>query len=774
MIFQGASALNQALDPFVACTGDYRILFINPAAARLARKSADELTGQHIDSFLEVLEGLDAPEAAFHLVAETGAPLVRECKDSAGECWFELTVTRYEPNGLSIWLHDITARKKTEISLRDDENLYRSIFAALHEGIVFLDPGVEIFACNRRAEEILGLTRDEIVGRASVDPRWRAIHEDGSPFPGEEHPSSVTLATGKAMSDVMMGVHRPDGTQAWININSEPVVRSGENRPFAAVVSFADVTDRKLAEHALKKSEQRFRKVFEDSPLGVALLRSDWTFIRANAALHKMLDYEDGELEHIRYSVLISSKDRDSAALVLEDVFAKRTPEVHREIEGVTKGGKVVRLSLCASLMGDEDESDPVALLMLQDVTARFDLEMQLRQVQRLESVGRLAGGVAHDFNNLLTVINGYAEMIMAKAPEGSDVRNNAKQIRNAGEQAAGLTKKLLRLGRKYTAQSEALDLNSVVEENLEMLSHVMGPNVSLNKELNTDLPVVKGNRSELHLVLMNLAMNALDAMPEGGPLTVRTFEMKGANRPHGQSGKYVAMEVQDSGIGMDAETQKLIFDPFFTTKRLDKGTGLGLAIVYGIVQQHSGWIHLESAPGQGARFTVYLPATDEAIQPAAPLAPAALGGNETVLVADDQTNVLDLVGEILDNYGYRVLKATGGEEALRVSREFDGKIDLLLTDVVMPGMDGVVLAESIAAERKGIRTLFMSAYSDNLLAKRKALESGPRLISKPLEARMLASAVRGELDKEVAEWAVEVGQAVWPVDFVHADTALE
>ncbi len=730
------AAVAASVHPFLGVDRETKLTFVNPAAERFLGRSSAELLGCPLPEVFSAAE--------LQPLRKLLEVPVFDFEDQRDGRWYEAAATLCVDGSLAVWLHDITVRKRAENKLRDDESLYRSIFAALHEGIVFLDPSVEIFACNRRAEEILGLSRDEIVGRASIDPRWRAVHEDGTAFPGEEHPSSVTLQTGKAMSDVMMGVHKPSGEVAWININSEPVVRSGENRPFAAVVSFADVTDRKLAQEALRESEKRFRKVFEQSPLGVALLDRDRTILQANAAICNLSKYSAAELEGTSFENLIAEASLPEARALLDAVFADGVGQGQRDLEGRTKDGVLLRLNVSASLLGYEGEAGPVGLVMVQDTTARHELEGQLRQAQRLESVGRLAGGIAHDFNNLLTVINGYADIILKNTAGDSRMLKAASQIRTAGGEAAGLTLKLLRLARRQMPQIGPVVLNALVEENLEMLRHLMGVGVGLTLDLAPELPPVLADRSDLHLVLINLAVNALDAMPEEGVLTVRTM-LAG-------TGNHAVVQVQDTGIGMDEATQRLIFDPFFTTKQPDKGTGLGLAIVYGIVQQCGGWIELSSAPGAGSTFSVFLPLATEAVE-LPPLANIpARGGTETILAVDDQPGVLTLVSEILEGYGYKVLTAGHAEEALRLSREYDGAINVLLSDIVMPGMNGLELASRLQAERPGMHTVFMTAYSDDLQAKRRVIASGARVLSKPLESELLAATVRSFLDEGVRE----------------------
>ncbi len=384
-------------------------------------------------------------------------------------------------------------------------------------------------------------------------------------------------------------------------------------------------------------------------------------------------------------------------------------------------------------------------------------LEEQLRQAQKMEAVGRLAGGVAHDFNNLLTVITGYSEMLCQALPEGQTLRDQAEQILRAGERAAGLTRQLLAFGRKQMLAPRVLNLNALVTESGKMLRRLIGEDIVLSTELDPTLYPVWGDAGQIEQVLMNLAVNARDAMPTGGQLTLRTSNvtLNGAalgERPEVAPGPYALLTVSDTGCGMAAHVKARIFEPFFTTKEMGKGTGLGLATVYGIVKQSGGHIEIDSEPGQGSSFRIYLPPQRDVRANPAPdprRGDDAPGGTETVLLVEDEEAVRALARQSLRLKGYAVLEAGDGEEALSVCRAHRGPIDLLLTDAVMPRLSGGELAQEVQKMRPDTKVLFMSGFTDSTLVRHGVIQGEIDCLLKPFSAATLAQAVRDTLDLE-------------------------
>ena len=393
-------------------------------------------------------------------------------------------------------------------------------------------------------------------------------------------------------------------------------------------------------------------------------------------------------------------------------------------------------------------------VLSFRDVSDRKKLEAQLIQSQKIEAVGRLAGGIAHDFNNLLTAINGYSDLLLKQMEKNHPMLREMEEIRKAGERAASLTRQLLAFSRKQILQMKVLDLNAVVSRIDNMLHRVIGEDVTLQTSFGENLWRVKADPGQIEQVLMNLAVNSRDAMPGGGMLTIETRNVEYSEAlPLGAGemppGAYVMLSVSDTGCGMDEETQSHIFEPFFTTKEQGKGTGLGLAMVYGIVKQGGGYILVDSETGRGTTFRICFPRTQEEPRPSTPeISPSAPStGKETVLVVEDQDEVRNLVEEILCMQGYTVLKASNGDEALRLCRRRKKPIHLLLTDMVMPGMNGKELAERMQKMSPGMKVILMSAYTVDGLIQWGTIMQGMDFLKKPFRVETLVQTVRKVLD---------------------------
>jgi two-component system cell cycle sensor histidine kinase/response regulator CckA len=378
-------------------------------------------------------------------------------------------------------------------------------------------------------------------------------------------------------------------------------------------------------------------------------------------------------------------------------------------------------------------------------------LEEQLRQSQKMEAIGRLAGGVAHDFNNMLTGIIGYADLLLLSLNRDHPLVGKVEEIKKAGKRAASLTQQLLAFSRKQMLQPKVLDLNLVVNDLKKMLQRLIGEDIELETHLESNLFRVKVDPNQMGQVLMNLVVNARDAMARGGRITIETANVvldQAYGRKKGvslQPGPYVLLEVRDTGIGMDPETRSHIFEPFFTTKELGKGTGLGLSTVYGIIKQSGGYIWVDSQPECGTAFQIFLPRAEgeSALKQSDPHSPPLFQGSETILIVEDNELVRNLTSEALRQFGYSVIEASGGDPALKIIQENGEKIDLLLTDVVMPGLNGRELADQVLSSRPGIKVLYMSGYSDNAIVQHGILSPGLAFIEKPFSPETLAEKVR-------------------------------
>ncbi len=883
--------------------------------------------------------------------------------------------------------------------LRFSEERYRSVVTAMAEGVVVQDASGNIVACNPRAEQILGLTLEQMQGRSSDDSVWGAIHEDGSPFPGETHPSMATLRSGAPQKDVCMGITKSDGTVCWILINSQPILQSGTQAVDGVVTTFTDITEKRRIEAEIRASAERFRVALQNSPIVVFNqdldLRYTWInspvadwkergwlgktdaeivsnaedAARLTAIKRRILEtgrstreeipvrfqdqtiYYDftgeplrdqaGKVVGITCSVLDITQrkraeqeireskarlqlqiDRMPIACIVwdnefrviswnpaaEQIFgftAKEaigkhpydfivSPDAQQQVgdvlsrllsgdatahstnENITKdgrritcqwtntplkqpdgtvigvlsmaqditehkrsdeqlrkasryarslieasldplltisrGGKITDVNRATELatgvsrenLIGSDFSDyftepdraregyerifekesvrdfPLAIRHVsgqithvlynasvfrneagevegifaaaRDVSERKILEEQLLQAQKLEAVGRLAGGIAHDFNNIMAIILGYCEMLQGKLALDSSCVKHLDSIHKAAERAASLTRQLLAFSRKQVMDIQLLNLNDRIVELSKMLPRLIGENIELVLDLAPDLGPVRADPVQIEQVLMNLAVNARDAMPGGGTLTIASFHAdldSSYQRLHPEilPGQYAVISVSDTGSGMDEATRSHIFEPFFTTKDMGKGTGLGLSIIYGIVRQSGGHIWVYSEPGHGSTFKIFLP---RVFAPAQPIPqeekPASMTQPQsgTILVVEDEKALAEMTKTVLEDGGYTVLSAGSGEEAMILAQAYPGSIDLCLTDVILSaGMNGIELAKNLRTQRRDIKVVYMSGYSDALVKWEKDVSADTILIEKPFSTESLKITIR-------------------------------
>jgi PAS domain S-box-containing protein len=514
-----------------------------------------------------------------------------------------------------------------------------------------------------------------------------------------------------------------------------------------------DVTERKLAEQALRASEASYRSLILGATYGIFRCSVEGKFVTVNPALVAMLGYES-EAELLAANLVNDiSQSADAGAQLLRQYRQKGRVD-GMEGQWKRKDGRPITVRLSGRAVLDERGALQGFEIIAEDVTERRQLEQQLRQAQKMEAIGQLAGGVAHDFNNLLTIITGFGQLVSDSIGCDHPLRKHVDEIVHAGERAAAVTRQLLAFSRRQVLTPRVLDLNSVVVGMGKMLTHLIAEDIQLETQLEKNLGRVKADPGQIEQVIMNLAVNARDAMPQGGKLIIETANVEldeAYERRHGlpKTGPFVTLAVSDTGCGMEAETQSHIFEPFFTTKEQSKGTGLGLATVYGIVKQTGGDIWIYSEPGRGSTFKVYLPRVEEAAETVAPAQPdgRAACGSETILLVEDEEGVRKLARSVLEAKGYRVLEAGHGEEALKVAQAYQASIDLLLADMVMPQMSGSKLAHRLIALRPSIRVIFMSGYSDKAALQQEVLGPGTPFLQKPFTPDSLARKVREVLD---------------------------
>ena len=509
--------------------------------------------------------------------------------------------------------------------------------------------------------------------------------------------------------------------------------------------------ERRSAEDALRKSASMFRLLFSHNPLPTWVFdKETLRFLQVNDAAVRQYGYSTEEFE----SMTVLDIRPPSEHAVFRDYLSqsKQDEQFKSQWRHVRKDGKIIDTEIIAHQL--EYAGRAVHLVVAQDVGERQQLEEQLRQAQKMEAVGRLAGGVAHDFNNLLMVIKGHTELLLNALPSGDSSARKIELIDRAADRAASLTRQLLAFSRMQVLQPRVMSLGNVVEEIGKLIPRLIGEDIELIIRTVPDLGAIRADASQMEQVIMNLAVNARDAMPNGGRLLIETSNAEldhaySSTRPIVQPGRYVLLAVSDTGTGMDAETQARIFEPFFTTKEQGKGTGLGLSTVYGVVKQSGGFVWVYSEVGKGTSFKVYLPRVDQPVERGA--ASTAISevprGTETILLAEDEGDVRELAREFLEAAGYTVIEARNGQEALKLAAEHSTDIDLVVTDLVMPGMTGQQLAALLQHERAALGVIFMSGYSEHAATEAAQSGSSVRILTKPFNRGALLRTVREVLD---------------------------
>jgi two-component system cell cycle sensor histidine kinase/response regulator CckA len=609
---------------------------------------------------------------------------------------------------------------------------------------------------------ILGYKPEDCI----ANPRfwWEHLNPDDQPQALRED----TWEEGR-LFQIDYRMRRNDGEEIWVR-DEAIIVRDPHTGKRLTRGMLVDITEKKRAEEALRESEERYRNFVEQSSEGIYRMENDPP-IPCHLSIDEQLawGYKHGYMAECNDAMARMYGRASSQELIgkpLSDFLILHHPVTRQFMERFIHGGyritdqesieldaqgqrRVFRNTMVGTIV---DGHWVRTWGITRDVTERLHLEEQLRNAQQLEAIGRLAGGVAHDFNNILSIIMGHAELLLVT---GVDERSRVglEQMRRAAERAASLTQQLLAFSRKQVLQPKVLDLNDTVADVQKMLSRVIGEDIELIARLHPSLMAVKADPGQVEQVLMNLAVNARDAMPHGGKLAMETSNLEipedEARDLDLAAGRYVMLRVTDTGNGMDAVTLAHIFEPFFTTKPMGKGTGLGLSTVYGIVKQSGGGIQVESEPGSGTAFRIYLPATEGSrIKQGNRMTQTQVaGGSETILIAEDEPDLRELARIFLESYGYKVLEAGSAEQAIRTAEEFGARIHLLLTDVIMPGMSGRQLAENILQKDPKTKILYMTGYTDDMVVQHKVLEPGVQLLQKPFTRTELAVKVRSTLD---------------------------
>ena len=562
----------------------------------------------------------------------------------------------------------------------------------------------------------------------------------------------VIVLTGRGAEEVAVEAMKAGAADYLSKTNIS--VESLEHAIHHALAIGSQERQRRQAEAALRASEERFRALVENSSDALMLIDAEGRVTYVAPSSQRHLGWAPDEMLGKSIFDFLHPDDRELAGVRMAEALQRPGETVTAELRfkhadgawRIMEGVGVNRLS---------DPSVGAIIVNARDITERRKLEDQLRQAQKMEAVGQLAGGVAHDFNNLLTAILGYCNLMIDDIPKEDPLRQDLAEIKAAGERAAALTRQLLAFSRRQILQPQVVDVNALVRQMEKLLRRLISEDVELVTALAPDLPAIRVDPASIEQVLVNLAVNARDAMPKGGRLTIETATVEldagyVATHPSVTPGWHVMLAVSDTGEGMDAATRARIFEPFFTTKEQGKGSGLGLATVYGIVKQSGGWIWVYSEPGHGTTFKVYFPRVAEVAAPATTSAapPASVRGSETILVVEDDETIRNLVLKVLKGNGYTVLVAANGDEAERVAGQHHGRIHLLITDVVLPGLSGPEVARRLVTTRTDTRVLYLSGYTNDAVLRRGVLEAGVAFLQKPFTPGVLGRKIREVLDQ--------------------------
>jgi two-component system cell cycle sensor histidine kinase/response regulator CckA len=745
------------------------MLYVSPAYEKVWGRSCQSLYANP-STFLEAIEPEDRGAAKELIQKHLGSDefdheyRIRRPDGSLRWIWNHGFPVRdaqgriYRACGLA---RDITERKQTEERLKFTQFSIDHVATA----VMWTDADGRFFNVNDAACRLTGYSREELLSRS--------VPEIDSNMPREQWAAIWDELRRRGVLSLESVLIRKDGTECPVSISSNLLKADGREFSCAFVQDIREqrlLRDQQRALAAERDSIlQRLQLQIQRMPLAYMLLDADLRVIEWNPTAEKIFGYSKEEVLGMGppFEKIVPRAFWPEAEGILAR-FRTGDMAAHSTNDNLTKDGRTITCEWINTPLVKDDRFEGV-MCLAQDVSERRRLEAQFRQAQKMEAVGRLAGGVAHDFNNLMTVVTGYSEFALKSVPDDSPLRRDIEEIKKAGQRAAVLTRQLLAFSRKQVQSPELLKLSDVVANIKNMLCHLIGENIELVTAATPALRSVKADPGQIEQVIMNLAVNARDAMPNGGKLVIETANIDldhtfCAQCPELSPGPYVLFSVSDTGTGMDAATQARIFEPFFTTKEHGKGTGLGLSMVYGVVQQSGGAIRVYSALGRGTTFKILLPESrDDREKQPIPEAQSPQTGFETILLVEDEDMVRTLTRRILEAHGYRVLEARDGSEALDLAERHAEPLDLVLTDVIMPKMSGKELAQRLKQKQPGLKVLFMSGYTENFVSHQGILDADVALIEKPFVEATLLDRIRVILDASPGQSSIRPTTAVSP-----------
>ncbi len=728
--------------------------YVNDSLCRIAAYNRDELIGMNNRDYA-------TPETAkkmyqvFSKTYQTGEParivdydIFR--KDGSTRT-LELSASLLansagEPVGFRGVVRDVTKRKQAEEALRESEERYRSLFKNNHTVMLLIDPETaDIVDANPAACSFYGWGHGELTSKKITDINT---------LTDEQVYQEIERAKAEQNQHFFFRHRLARDEIVDVEVFSGPIVLNGKQLLYSIV---HDITERKQVIEALRASEEKYRTVLEANPDPVVVYDIDGKVVYYNPAFTRVFGWSLGERLGKKMDVFVPEESLPENQTMISRVLAGESFS-GIETRRYTKEEKIIPVSISGAVLRDMDGNPVGSVINLRDISEQKNLEGQLQQAQKMEAVGTLAGGIAHDFNNLLQAIQGYTELLLMRKKEGESDWRELQEVIRASKRGAELTQQLLTFSRKVESKRRPLDLNQEVGELRELLERTIPKMIDVEFKLAANLKMVNADSAHLKQVLVNLAVNAKDAMAEGGKLLIETqsvtLDQEFCRRyAEVKPGDYVLFSISDTGHGMGKETLEHIFDPFYTTKEVGKGTGLGLSIVYGIIKNHEGYITCYSRPEVGTTFRIYLPTIEpEAVPVDVLTAPEpeglARGGNETILLVDDEEFIRELGVDVLGRAGYTVLTANNGENALELYRQERARIDLVILDLIMPGMGGSKCLEELLTIDPHTRVLIASGYSPDGPTK-GALDAGAKgFVSKPYDTRQFLQLVREILDR--------------------------
>jgi two-component system, cell cycle sensor histidine kinase and response regulator CckA len=782
---QLSTLLDCARELLAILSAEGTILHANAGSASILGIRSEELAGRAIADFLHPEDAPALSERLRGVTAASGETQKARCrlKCKTGEWrWFEVTVrnclNKPAVEGLIASFLDVTALQRMEAerqvisevvhALNQTANLdqlleriHQALKKVLHADNCFValhDAKEDTFHFPFFVDQFDAAPSPQKVGRsctAYVFRTGRAMLIPQSEFDRLAQLGEVELVGSPAPAWLGVPLKTPTATIGVLVVQHYENDNAYDMRGLEFLDSvgghIALAIERRRSEEALRKSESVFRLLFSHNPLPTWVMDNETLqFIQVNDAAVRQYGYSPEEF--VRMRLFDIQPEQRPVSLEVRPRVEAEPGRYQGLCKHRKKDGKVFEVEMISHHL--DYAGRRVRLVVAQDISERHILEQQLRQSQKMEAVGRLAGGLAHDFNNLLMVIKGHTELLTNALPSDDRVSRKIAQIERAGDRAAALTKQLLAFSRMQVLQPRVMNLNGVVEDMGKLLPRLIGEDIELGIRTAADLGAIRADASQMEQIIMNLAVNARDAMPAGGRLFIETSNVEldrtyNAMHPIVQPGRYVLLAVSDTGTGMDAETQAHIFEPFFTTKAPGKGTGLGLATVYGVVKQSGGFIWVYSEVGKGTSFKIYLPRVEQPEDKAS--APTSFTeaprGTETILLAEDEQDVREVAREFLESGGYTVIEARDGADALRLAGEHKSAIDLLVTDMVMPGMTGKELARRLQHQQSGLGVIYMSGYSEQTAAETAQMDASMRLLTKPFSRGSILRSVREALN---------------------------